>query len=98
MANTVKIYKSVCTKGYMLSEQGEGASLTGWGSNTEYYEGYDDGGKDYALPEGYSLGKTASGEVAIFDEKDNYCTIVNEDGKILLVTAFGITEIKEVSA
>ena len=36
------------------------------------FEGYDDGGKDYSLPEGYSVGKTAYGQEAIFKEGIEY--------------------------
>ena len=82
----------------MMDEQGVGANLTGWGNNTQYYEGTDDGGLEYVLPEGYSVGKTVIKESAIFDEKNKYCGIVNKDGKIYLVSPTRMIEIKEADA
>lgn len=31
--------------------------------------------EDYVLPEGYSVGKTVTGEVAIFDHKNEHCEL-----------------------
>lgn len=57
--NTIKIYKIECTKAYQMSEQhGPTFSLDGWGGNTDYYEGQDDGGTDYALPDGFEVAES----------------------------------------
>lgn len=68
----VKIYKVTCTKAFMMDEQSEGFSLAPWGNNTEYYEGFDDGGKDYDLPDGFELAETIDGTLAIYKGKDHY--------------------------
>lgn len=73
---TVKLYKVTCTKAYMMSEQGCGYSLIPWGSDTSYYEGYDDGGKEYALPDGYKIGESDAGDLAIYDADNKHCDIV----------------------
>ena len=73
---TVTLYKVVCLKGYQMAEQGEGFSLEPWGEDTEYYEGEDDGGKEYLLPDGYTLSETKYGERAIFDSDMSYCHIL----------------------
>jgi len=39
---TITAYKVTTTKAYMADECGTGYSLTPWGRNTAYYEGYDE--------------------------------------------------------
>lgn len=84
----VLIYKSECTKAYSMSEQGEGYSLRPWSNgDSGYYEGDDDGGLWYTLPDGYSIGETVSGEKAIFDANDKHCEIVmHRSGRPQLVS------------
>ena len=80
--NTVTLYKVECTKAYQMSEQGSGyslspwSSLSPWGNNTAYYEGHDDGGRLYALPEGYTLAESQGGTDELFDEGGRPCVIV----------------------
>lgn len=62
------IYKVTCTKAYQMCEQGSGFSLGGWGSNTSYYEGDDDGGKEYELPANVETGETQDGCAALFEK------------------------------
>jgi hypothetical protein len=70
---TVTIYMSECTKAYQMSEQhGPAASLRPWGANTSHYEGSDDGGAQYVLPNGFSVDELNSGEQAIFKGDDHY--------------------------
>jgi hypothetical protein len=73
---TVKIYKTTCTKSFMMGEQGTGYSLSPWGDDTEYYEGYDDGGEIYTLPNGYEVAQSKSGTDELYDEAGNHCTLV----------------------
>lgn len=90
MENVVKLYKITITKAYMMSEQGTGYSLTPWSGNNVDYEGYDDGGRDYLLPEGYKVGETVDGTIAIFDANDQYCSIsAKNNGNPTLVTGSG---------
>ena len=92
----VIIYKTECNKAYSMYEQGNGASLRPWGKNTEYYQGSDDGGKNYILPAGYSLGYIQNGlQQAIFDEKDQHCDISNKNGRIMLISVNRMIEIKQ---
>ena len=91
---TVKLYQITVTKSYMMDEQGTGFSLKPWGDNTIHYEGYDDGGKEYQLPEGYELSETTFGEVAIFDSKGEYCKIVTVGNKPELVSGLGQVKLK----
>ena len=74
--NTVTIYKVTCTKAYQISEQGTGYSLNPWGSNTAHYEGHDDGGKLYGLPEGYTVAESRGGTDELYDENVMHCSIV----------------------
>lgn len=73
---TVKIYKNTCTQGVMIGREGDGFSLYPWGQDTSAIKGYDDGGKDYVLPDGYELAEFANqqGKMGIF-KGDCYCDI-----------------------
>lgn len=73
--NTVTLYKVTCTKGYQMSEQGENFSLSPWSNNTSYYEGYDDGGKEYILPEGYEVDEGNDEQLHIYDSNGSYCVL-----------------------
>jgi hypothetical protein len=86
MDNTVKLYKINQTKAYRMDEQGEGFSLTPYSSNSPEYDGYDDGGKEYILPDDYKVGKTTDGGIAIFDNDDAYCVLSSKYGHPLLVS------------
>jgi hypothetical protein len=57
MSKTVKLYIITCTKAYRMDEQGTRVSLEPWQSNSIYYDGYDDGGHDYILPDGYHVAR-----------------------------------------
>lgn len=74
-ANKVTIYKNTCTKAFMMSEQGTGFSLSPWGEDTAEYEGYDDGGQEYLLPEGFTVAESKGGTMEIYDEKGKHCTL-----------------------
>jgi hypothetical protein len=68
----VKIYTITCTQGFQMAEQGTNYSLTPWGNDTVYYKGFDDGGKDYELPEGFEVAETNDGTPAIYKGNDHY--------------------------
>ena len=91
----VTLYKVTCTKAYSMWEQGEGFSLSAWGDNTLYSEGYDDGGKEYYLPEGYELSSTVDGMPAIFCD-NKYCAISMQGNTPVLVNGDSIVKIKAV--
>ena len=82
----VKIYKTKCTKAHMMSEQGEGYSLSPWGINTLEYEGDDDGGREYQLPPGFEIAEMGkSGERGIFRGAQHYHIRVHSSGHPQLV-------------
>jgi len=72
---TVTIYENECTKGYSIHDVGSGFSLRPWGQNTEYFEGFYDGGKKYELPSGYIVGMSNGGTEEIYDKERNCCGI-----------------------
>ena len=83
---TVTLYKVTTTKAYMMSELGSGYSLKPWGNDTTYYEGYDDGGRQYVLPDDYYLGETKYGEPMIYRRDDeNYIIITTVNGRPALI-------------
>jgi hypothetical protein len=82
---TVTIYLTECTKAYQMYEQhGPSASLRPWGDNTSEYEGRDDGGAQYVLPDGFSVDELISGEQAIFKGDDHYA-LATIQGKPALI-------------
>lgn len=84
--NTVKIYLVTCAKAYSMSEQGSGFSLHPWGSNTDYYEGYDDGGKEYILPEGFRVGMSVGEGLQIYREQECCSLVTHSSGRPQIVT------------
>jgi len=83
----VNIYEITCSEAYMMSEQGTGFSLVGWGNDTDRYKGNDDGGKNYVLPHGYALKSDIDGRPAIFDAQGGHCAIVmHSSGRPQLVS------------
>ena len=96
MENTIKLYRCYQYEAIRIDQTGEYFSLTPYGNNTLYFKGYDDGGKEYILPEGYSIGETYYGDTAIFD-KDNYYVhlCVKDDSPALIIpTMYGNRYIK----
>lgn len=60
------VFHVTCYQGYSIHDQGSGVALTGWGEDTNYFHGSDDGGVLYHLPEGYEVHMCKYGELAIF--------------------------------
>ncbi len=76
----IKIYKITITKAYVASlELGTRFSLSPWSDNIDY-EGFDDDGRDYVLPEGYDIGKDSDNQLHIYDSKGSYCELVKRYG------------------
>ena len=95
---TVTIYRIEYTKAFMMGEQGEGYSLKPWGSNIAYYEGGDDGGQDYFLPDGCRLSQNTYTEICIYDDQDKYCPLfTSETGSPQILTTDGTITLKPVS-
>lgn len=89
MTNTVTIYKNTCTQSVSIWDQGTGFSLAPWGDDTDVIKGYDDGGRVYNLPDGYTVGEIWGGLPAIFDAQDNHCEIIkHSSGNPQLVSGF----------
>lgn len=85
--NTITLYKITCTKAYMIDEQWFGFSLEPWSGDTAYYEGYDDGGKQYEFPEGFKVCEMQAGELGIFDAAGAHYTLSREGHTPLLVSS-----------
>jgi len=92
------IYEITCTYSYMMDEQGICYSLEPWGSNTKHYKGYDDGGQEYILPDGYRLAYNKYGERKIFDPTGRYVSIRHDGGNPMLVTPRKAIRLSRVEA
>jgi hypothetical protein len=76
---SIKLYKTTITKAYMMSEQGTGWSLKPH-SSSMYYDGYDDGGALYKLPNDYELNETKYGEMTIFPKNSQWgCPLISHN-------------------
>jgi len=92
----VKIYKVNCSKAFMASlELGTRYSLEPWGKNTPYYEGEDDGGREYLLPEGFEVtNQKDNGPLAIYHEGE-YCPLVTTPQGPAIAVGFETINLKE---
>lgn len=72
---TAKIYTVTCYKAYEAYATGTRYSLHPWGHNTPDYEGEDDGGVDYTLPDGYEVSESNSGSLYIYDRDGQRCAL-----------------------
>ena len=68
---TITIYSVTCTKAVMINEQGSGFSLRPWGQNTDRYEGHDDDGKQYVMPDGFHVGTGGDGDTYIYSDGED---------------------------
>lgn len=80
MASTVTIYRITLTKSPMGEQPAENYSLSPWGHNSAIFQGHDDGGRAYRLPEGYAVGDDGFGETVIWDPRGYPCTLGTEEG------------------
>jgi hypothetical protein len=69
------IYKRTITKAWQMTEQGDHYSLEPWGDDTRQYKGFDDGGKEYQLPDGYKVARDNYGDITIWTDAGAPCTI-----------------------
>ena len=67
MAKTI-IYAITVTRACESSDQGTYYSLKPWCANSLLYEGYDDGGKVFALPDGIAVGRDATGDRILYEK------------------------------
>ena len=91
---TIKIYKVTNTEAYMMSEIGSGYSLYPYGKQTRYYKGYDDGGVDYIIPDGYTVEEGNDERLHFYDDKGNFCELVSRFSKPAIVTDDGFLLLK----
>ena len=90
----VKIYKITVTKGYQMSEQGTHFSLKPWEGNNIDYEGFDDGGNEYNLPEGFELAKTIDGTPSIY-KNNNYYSLTKFYNNPMITNGFDTIVLKK---
>ena len=63
----VTLYKVTITKAYIASmELGSHFSLSPWGMDTAEYGGYDDGGKEYEMPNDFCVAESNGGSLEFY--------------------------------
>jgi len=73
MMEKVTLYKVTITKAYVASKElGTHFSLSPWGNDTDHYEGYDDGGKQYEMPKGFCIAESNSGSLDFYGPDGNH--------------------------
>lgn len=82
----IKIYAITQTNAFMMAECGSGYSLKPYFSNSLYYKGYDDGGSDYIIPDGYTVAEANDGSLYFYDKNNNYCELVSYNNCPALIT------------
>ena len=91
----IKLFKITTTNAYQMVEQGEGYSLSPWSGDNKDYQGYDDGGRDYTLPEGYGVAESREGECRIYNARGEYCLLGKKSNNPCLITSDGEIILKE---
>lgn len=87
---TAKIYHIWRDRGIHVGETGEGWDVRPYGNNTGMLNGTDDGGQDYILPDGYSVGQDCDGVPHLYSDKDSMpVMLVNNGGHPVIVTESG---------
>jgi hypothetical protein len=82
---TVKIYTVTVYSAYLMSEQGTTVGLSPWGLSSGYYHGEDDGGRDYLLPEGYTVERDTGHVPHIYNGRGAACSLERAGEKVILI-------------
>jgi hypothetical protein len=69
MSNTVTLYKVTVSQSVSIHDQGTSFSLHPWGEDSAEFHGWDDGGRLYELPRGFSVAECNAGGLQIYDER-----------------------------
>lgn len=94
---TVTIYEVTCTKSIQMGNQGTGYSFRPWGEDTAYIQGYDDGGKEYILPDNLEFAECVDKSMQVY-ENNQHCPLTVQFGKPALITSTGIVILKRANA
>ncbi|MEG0374647.1 MAG: hypothetical protein RR547_07020 [Raoultibacter sp.] len=82
----VTLYKIDCYEAIHMSATGTYYSLNPWPGNGPGAQGGDDGGVEYALPDGYTVGPNAyETEMFIWDPEGKPCKIMGHTAPRLVV-------------
>lgn len=97
----VTVYKINCFASEDSSEVGESCSLLPWNPKRPGRSGQDDGGRDYALPEGYRVGTDENFSPCILRGEEP-CDLMLHNGSPLLVDpekrrAFLLEPVKKIA-
>lgn len=97
----ITIYRIECTKAYRRDGRGVWYSLEPWGGDTDYFEGADDGGEKYLLPDGYRVGQNNICCLSIYSDDgtahdlithQDRPAIVSNDGRVIFLRKVGDDE------
>ncbi|MCI1965641.1 MAG: helix-turn-helix domain-containing protein [Oscillospiraceae bacterium] len=84
MSEIVTIYQIKCLSAPEPSMEGERCSFLPW-QDRPGLQGWDDGGREYILPEHYAAGVAPGGDPAVFSEAGELCGLMLHNGCPLLI-------------
>lgn len=80
---TVRIYKVTCDEAWSMYETGTGFSLEDWAENTQVQKGWDNGGHEYVLPDGFEVAEDVCGMRHIYDKSGWACRIGGKNTPVI---------------
>lgn len=85
MSEIVTIYTITCYSAENPEEEGTSCSLLPWDGRIPGRRGQDDGGREYVLPDGYSLGAEEEDLSPSILGQQGPCSLLLHDGRPLLI-------------
>jgi hypothetical protein len=95
---TVKIYKIFCNQSFGALKSDVWYSLEPWNKNTIDYDGSDDGGQDYIIPDGFTVAEGNDKQLHFYDSNDRYCELISQFGKPAICIGMGTIILKSAAA
>ena len=102
MSEIVTIYTITCYSAENPDEEGTSCSLYPWDGRIPGRSGQDDGGREYVLPDGYTLGAEEDNLAPTVLGKQGPCALLLHDGRPLLIDeqkrrAFLLEPVKKIA-
>ena len=102
MSEIVTIYTITCYSAENPEEEGTSCSLLPWDGRIPGRSGQDDGGREYVLPDGYSLGAEEDDLTPAVLGQQGPCALLLHDGRPLLIDeqkrrAFLLESVKKIA-
>lgn len=97
----IKLYKIESTysdpyfKSYWSLRPSDDHNATHGATGLKHDDYTDDGPIEFVLPDGYEIGETVTGEVAVFDDRGSHASVETLHGKPYLLTGKGYIRLEQ---